>query len=63
LLIAAGADPSKQNLEGMTALHHVVENSPIKAITLLLENGVDVNAKHECDGKMALHTYLPACDT
>jgi len=56
LLIAAGADLTKRNSEGMTALHLFVRNHfPVDLIQMLLENGADVNAKHEHDGKTALH--------
>jgi len=56
LLIAAGADLTKRDSEGMTALHlSVMDRSPVELIQMSLENGVDVNAKRGHDGKMALH--------
>jgi len=56
LLITSGADLTKRNRQGMTALHILIENkAPVKDIKFLLEHGIDVNAQSDRDGKMPLH--------
>jgi len=48
LLIEYGADLTTRNYKGMTALHLLIENKfPSEDIEMLLENGIDVNAKME----------------
>jgi len=63
LLIASGADLTKRDHEGMTALHVLIKKkAPVEVIKTLLENGIDVNMKSERDEKTALHMAAKLAD-
>jgi len=56
LIIASNADLTKRNRADMTALHVLIANkAPIDLIKILLENGVDVNAKSGFGAWTPLH--------
>ncbi len=55
LLIAAGIDPKQKNINGDTALHLACRHSLLGVVELLLDKGVDIEAKGHWDMR-PLHT-------
>ncbi|XP_059158977.1 ankyrin-3-like [Physella acuta] len=54
LLVTRGAEVNYKDDDGMTALHHVVENNCFEKVKILVQNGADTNAQ-KLYGKAPLH--------
>jgi len=55
LLLAKGADVNLKDKDGRTPLHLAVESADVDIVKLLLDKGVEVNAKDDESGFTALH--------
>lgn len=55
VLLKAGADPDKQDWQGMTALHSAIKSRIDRCVDALLNHPCQLN-KVTCDGRSPLHT-------
>lgn len=58
ILLNAGADPLLGNYHGSTPIHYAAANLHFDNVTLLIDAGVDVNARANYDGRSPLHSAV-----